>query len=103
MGCGYEAACMDCRERAEQFGYGSGATWLVGCTTLEEFDRQPEELRRIPKNQAWRRFIERHQGHRVEIWNEDYTMERNGVIHYDQEVGLPPIDLRGFTVLSFAP
>jgi hypothetical protein len=98
MGCGYEAACIDCKVRTPRLGYGSYSSWLSHTRTLAEYDAQPVLLRMIPKNIAWRAFLAQHEGHRLAVWSEDYAELRAGVLEYDDNI-LPPLDMRDFVVV----
>jgi hypothetical protein len=89
----YEAVCFDCRVRTK-LGSGCASTWLVWAKTTAEIDSAPEHLRTLAKNQRWRAFVLRHEGHELDTWSDDYTWEQGDVVSLDD--GGAILDLRGF-------
>lgn len=88
-------ACNDCRE-VSYLGHGCASTWLFHMKTLDEFDKQPENLRSLQKNKRYRKFLERHAGHNVTGWSSDSSSgEACGVVVCDYTGGVIA-DVRGF-------
>jgi hypothetical protein len=101
MGCGYEAACKDCKVRTTQLGYGGYSTWLTHTSTLAEYDAASAEKRALIKNQNWRRFLEKHEGHAFFNWSEDYSTMTDGVLFWDDfgdGQAPPPVDMRDYEI-----
>ncbi len=98
MGRDSEAVCLDCKER-HYLGYGSCLTWFDQAESIEDWDAQAKaepNAATLHKNQLFRRFLEKHDGHKFLTWSSDWCSVSNGRLlldHDDSQLA----DLTGFS------